>query len=46
MINIFIFFHIYLPDTLEQADPMPCIARARNNRRKLLLKAKAKQKYK
>ena len=30
------------PDTLEQAEPMPCIARAKNNRPKLLLNTKAK----
>jgi hypothetical protein len=36
-------FPVHLPDTLEQADPIPCIARARNNRPKLLLKAKAKR---
>ena len=30
-----------LPDTLEHADPIPCIARATKRRPKLLLKAKA-----
>jgi hypothetical protein len=38
-----LYFAIHLPDTLEQADPIPCIARARNNRPKLVLKAKAKR---
>jgi hypothetical protein len=35
-----------LPETLEQADPTPCIARAMNKRPKLLLKANAKNKIK
>ncbi len=34
---------LFLPDTLEQADPIPCIARAMNKRPKLLLNANAKK---
>lgn len=35
-------FLLPLPDTLEQAEPIPCIARAMNKSPKLLLNAKAK----
>ncbi len=37
-------FLFVLPETLEQADPIPCIARAMNRRPKLLLNANAKKK--
>jgi len=39
-------FLFALPETLEQADPIPCIARAMNRRPKLLLNANAKKKDK